>query len=137
MVAQEMDRFKSGRSAQFFVAAELTRRGYDVSLDKDSHSARLSATSPKRTSFRVQCHNRKNQEVSWVVEPFKEDKSLYFVLVVAELESPYSSPQYWTLSSSAMNKIINAYMSRNPAAKSVNVMTSDVKQYEGWTRLPQ
>jgi len=132
----EKDRMRSGRTAQYLAAAELTRRNYDATLDEDRRTTRLNATSPKGAQFTVSCRNKKSADVSWVVEPFEEDRSLYFVLVLAELEQPYSAPQYWTLKSAEMKKIVDAYMKRNPSAKSANVSTSDVQRYANWRQLP-
>lgn len=75
-------------------------------------------------------------DMSWVVERFKPDSSLYFVLVSAELGEPYAPPQYWTIPSKAMKDIFDAYMIRNPTAKSVNIYADDVTRFAGWAFLP-
>jgi hypothetical protein len=136
MATSGHDRIKSGRSAQLFVAAELTRRKCRVQFPKRTHSTGLIVESEKGVKFKVQCRNRMRSDMNWVVKRFKSDSSFYFVLVLAELEEPFASPQYWVVPSKAMKVIFDAYMIRNPSAKSVNVYPGDVQNYAGWAFLP-
>ena len=89
-------------AAQFFVAAELTRRGYLASFTLgNAPRTDLLVTSPKGVGFRVEVKGLKSRTY-WIVHPTSADAHLFYVFV-SLLKS--DAARYFVLTSQEVRKL--------------------------------
>jgi hypothetical protein len=136
-------------AGQFYVAAELSRRGYIVSFTfGNAPMTDLHATSPSKESFRIECKTLSSIRSSWMVgnpDTLPAAKDLFFVLVYVPLDD-HEAQRYYILPSGRMKAIIGT-IKRNdiergvPSAetyKSYGPKISEIKKYENaWDLFPE
>lgn len=87
-------------AAQFYAAAELTRRGYLVSLTLgNAPESDLLVRSPSGIHFEIDVKGLSSRNF-WLVQERKARADLYFILVL--VPSGGSSPMYFVMSSSEL-----------------------------------
>jgi hypothetical protein len=93
-------KYQTQWASQFYAAAELTRRGYQVAFTLgNAQDVDLMVISPKNDQFKVDVKGQAHRSF-WLVQQRKEDPKLYFMLVyVPELDKP---PCYYILSNDEM-----------------------------------
>jgi hypothetical protein len=90
-------RYKTQWSTQFYAAAELTRRGYLVSLTFGNASITdLLVQSPGGVKFTVDVKGQSKRSF-WLVQRREKDSDHYFILVY--LPPEFAAPRYFVLSS--------------------------------------
>lgn len=129
---------KSQWSGQFFVAGELTRRGYWVSIPLgNAPSTDIIAVSPKGEHFRVEVKTKTLDRYSWWIKDARVDSNLYYVLVVRGQHDYMPPPKYWVLTSYQITQILSK---KKKSGKTLQTYKSEVEVYtkEGlWTALPK
>lgn len=90
-------RYKTQWSSQFFVAAELTRREYLVSMTfGNAPVSDLLVKSPLGNHFTVDVKGQSTKNF-WLIQPRASNPSHYFILVY--LSKDYGIPRYFILPS--------------------------------------
>src|SRR5690349_12310170 len=90
-------RYKTQWATQFFAAAELTRRGYLVSLTFGNAAVTdLHVQSPSGALFTVDVKGQSNRSF-WIVQRRPKNSNHYFVLVY--LPPALATPRYFVLTS--------------------------------------
>jgi hypothetical protein len=90
-------RYKTQWSTQFFAAAELTRRGYLVSLTFGNAAVTdLLVQSPGGVKFTIDVKGQSSRSF-WLVQRREKDPDHYFILVY--LPPEFAAPRYFVLSS--------------------------------------
>lgn len=75
----EIKRYKTQWAAQFYVAAELTRRGYLVSLTLgNAPTTDLLVISPNNKQFMIDVKGQSTKNF-WIIRPRKEIENLFYV----------------------------------------------------------
>lgn len=88
-------KYQTQWASQFYVAAELTRRGYLVSLTfGNAPVADLLVVSPKQSQFMVDVKGQSTHNF-WLVQARENRDDLFFVLVY--LPKDFEQPQYFIL----------------------------------------
>lgn len=106
-MASQNIRYKTQWAAQFFAAAELTRRGYLVSLTFGNATiSDLLVQSPKGTVFTVDVKGQSNKSF-WLIQQRKPDPLHYFVLVY--LPPKFEAPRFFVLSSDELMRRRDEY----------------------------
>lgn len=87
-------------ASQFYAAAELTRRGYQVAFTLgNAKEVDLLVLTPEKKQIKVDVKGQSTRNF-WLVQRREEDPDLYFILVyIPPLEEP---PQYFILSCAEM-----------------------------------
>jgi hypothetical protein len=103
-MASQSKRFQTHWTAQFYVAAELTRRGYQVALPSvKERGTNLFVTTPDgNTQFEVEVKGLSAHSF-WLVEKRDSVANLYYVLVYLP-GNVAKSPQFFVLSGAEMMK---------------------------------
>jgi hypothetical protein len=148
----KMEKYHTQWAAQFYVAAELTRRGYLVSFTMgNAKRTDLHVENSKGESFSVQVKGAKTQKGWYVSEPKSPHGNLYYVLVYVPDEDSGSrpSPRFFVLTEAETKSVVERdvprYMekhrvSREEAEKKVQtgVAWKDANRHpERWDKLPQ
>jgi len=101
-MSRQSRKYQTQWAAQFYVAAELTRRGYLVSLTLgNAPVADLLVVSPKQHHFRVDVKGQSTKNF-WLIQRGEPCEDLYFVLVY--LPKDNESPRLFVLSSAELMK---------------------------------
>jgi hypothetical protein len=101
-MASQDQKYQTQWSAQFFAAAELTRRGYLVSFTfGNAKFADLQVTTAQGKHFHVDVKGMSTRNF-WLVKKRDARKDHFFVLVY--LPMAFAPPQYFILSSHEMGK---------------------------------
>lgn len=109
-------KYHSQWTAQFYAAAELTRRGYLVSFTLgNAPSTDLHVTSPEKRSFRVECKGMRSHSF-WIFHCDKPDDNLFFIFVYIPPE-PHL-PRYFLVQSYDAQTIAKNYSRTHPNQKS-------------------
>ena len=124
-------RDRSHKAGVYFLFAELTRRGYDVSSNDIGRNAGIPVRFAKGKDFKVICKSTDKLGQSWLVKYVKTSDRLFFVLVCAETESPFKGPIFWILSSHAMEAIYRKHMGAEERSKQMNVVPDHVSDHLG------
>jgi hypothetical protein len=134
-------RYKTQWSTQFFVAAELTRRGYLVSLTFGNAAITdLLVQSPGGAKFTVDVKGQSNRSF-WLVQRREKDLDHYFILVY--LPPEFETPRYFILSSNELMRRREEYeqqsKSRGKYRDDLGGMNwTTAFEYENcWDSLPQ
>ena len=121
-------------SGQFFVAAELTRRGYRVSFTLGTvPSTDLVAISPKGKLIKVEVKTVRKEGSSWIVRKVPKDDDLYYVLAVSRPKDNFPAPKFWILTSHEIKAILRK---RKRDGTDLQVYRSDLTDEPGWEKLP-
>lgn len=97
MASTQTLRYRTQWSSQFYVAAELTRRGYLVSLTfGNAPIADLIVQSPSGNPFTVDVKGQSSKNF-WLIQRRDHKPNHYFILVY--LPKNHGTPQYYILSS--------------------------------------
>ena len=95
-------RYRTQWATQFFASAELTRRGYLVSLTfGNAPSSDLLVQSPNGSHFTVDVKGQSNKSF-WLIQPRPSSSDHYFMLVY--LTKNGEMPTYFILSSDELMK---------------------------------
>jgi len=126
-------------AAQFFIAAELTRRGYLIALTLgNAPRTDIIVTSPSGHSFRVECKGMRSKG-AWLFKAKKGIK-LWFVFCYIP-KSGY--PDYYILSNEEASEKLEDYKRHHPNQASLDkwpgcnwkdIANEDYK--EKWDKLP-
>jgi len=101
-MGKQVTRYKTQWAAQFFTAAELTRRGYLVSLTfGNAPTSDLLVQSPTGTQFTVDVKGQSTKNF-WLIQPRDLNPNHYFILVY--LPNNLTTPRYFVLSSDELMK---------------------------------
>lgn len=93
----QLKRYKTQWAAQFYVAAELTRRGYLVSMTLgNAPKVDLLAVSLERVQFMVDVKGQATKNF-WLIKRQEARNDLFYVLVY--LPPDYSKPDFFILES--------------------------------------
>lgn len=97
-------------ASQFYAAAELTRRGYLVSLTfGNAPISDLLVQSPLGNHFTVDVKGQSSKNF-WLIQPRKPNPNHYFILVY--LPKGYEQPKYFIISSDELMKKREEYKNR-------------------------
>ena len=98
-------------ASQFYAAAELTRRGYLVSLTFGNapESDLLVHSDYSDNNFTVDVKGQSSMNF-WLIQPRKPNPNHYFILVY--LPSGYKQPKYFIISSDMLMKKREEYKNR-------------------------
>lgn len=102
-MSKQITKYKTQWAAQFFAAAELTRRGYLVSLTfGNAPISDLLVQSPNGTQFIVDVKGQSTKNF-WLIPRREPNPNHYFILVYLpnDMDSP---PRYFVLSSDELMK---------------------------------
>jgi len=122
-------------SGQFFAAAELTRRGYRVSITSgNAPSMDIVAVSAKSSQFKVEVKTVRRKGASWLVPKVPRDTDLYYILVVSRPKDEYPPPEYWILTSREIRAILQK--KKRAGLSEPQVYLSDMSDDSGWEKLP-
>lgn len=101
-MSKKNTRYQTQWSAQFFAAAELTRRGYLVSLTfGNAPISDLLIRSPNGAQFTVDVKGQSNKNF-WLIQRREQNPNHYFILVY--LPKNLDNPRYFVLSSNELMK---------------------------------
>ncbi|MFH1369777.1 MAG: hypothetical protein ABII09_00580 [Planctomycetota bacterium] len=101
-MGKQTTRYKTQWAAQFFAAAELTRRGYLVSLTfGNAPTSDLLVQSPIGTQFTVDIKGQLTKNF-WLIQRRELTPNHYFILVY--LPNNLDTPRYFVLSSDELMK---------------------------------
>lgn len=96
-MTKQSTRYKTQWTAQFYVAAELTRRGYLVSLSfGNAPVSDLLVRSPSGIQFTVDVKGQSSKNF-WLIQNRPQDSNHYFVLVY--IPPGFQTPRYFIVSS--------------------------------------
>lgn len=94
--ASQTRKYQTQWAAQFFTAAELTRKGCLVSLTLgNAQRTDLLVVSPTGTPFKVQCKGQSTRNF-WLIKRPEPENNLFYVLTYLPQNK---SPQYFILTS--------------------------------------
>ena len=101
-MAKQSTKYKTQWTAQFYVAAELTRRGYLVSLTfGNAPVSDLLVRSPSGNQFTVDVKGQSTKSF-WLIKDRPQNPNHYFVLVY--LPRDFQTPRYCIVSSNELMK---------------------------------
>lgn len=102
-MGKRITRYNTQWAAQFFTAAELTRRGYLVSLTfGNAPTADLLVQSPAGVQFTVDVKGQSTKNF-WLIRQIKPSPDHYFILVYLPSDTQ-SNPRYFIVSSEELMK---------------------------------
>jgi hypothetical protein len=142
-----MGRYETQWAAQFYAAAELTRRGFLVSFTMgNAKRTDLLVTSPEGTSFSVQVKGAKTRSGWWAEEPQSSDQHFYILVYVESClkegkEQP-AAPRFFIMNNDEVKKRVNEgkvefYTKHQRAMKNEGVGWRDALAHENkWEKLP-
>ncbi|KXH76755.1 MAG: hypothetical protein AM326_01955 [Candidatus Thorarchaeota archaeon SMTZ-45] len=127
-------------SSQFYVAAELTRRGYIVSFTMgNAPKTDLLVESPEGDTFRIQCKGQFNKS-AWLTGEVRDIKDLYytFVYVSKNVQEP---PRFFIMAAKDVKVMVQKEKERaareNLKPFSAGLLWKMPHPYEGrWDLLP-
>jgi hypothetical protein len=94
-MSSQTQKYKTQWASQFYAAAELTRRGYLVSLTfGNAPVADLLVVSPKQKHFMIDVKGQSNRNF-WLIQPREIDEELFYVLVY--LPKELAAPEFYIL----------------------------------------
>jgi hypothetical protein len=101
----QIRRHQTQWAAQFFAAAELTRRGYQVAITLgNAVFTDLMVESPNGHHFDVDVKGQSTRSF-WLIKQSKPEDNRYFILVYVPRNSK-EAPEYFIMSSKEMEKLI-------------------------------
>ena len=107
-MSRQSRKYQTQWASQFYVAAELSRRGYLVSLTLgNAPVADLLVVSPKQHSFMVDVKGQSTRNF-WLIQRREPNEDLYFVLVY--LPKDNEPPRFFVLSSTELMKRREEYL---------------------------
>lgn len=105
-MSTDRKRYRTQWAAQFYAAAELTRRGYLVSFTLgNAPVVDLLVVSPKNEHFMIDVKGLSSKNF-WLVKEHEPQDDLFYILVY--LPSDSQPPNFYIISSKEMAKEINA-----------------------------
>ena len=135
--------FNSKWTAEYLVAAELSRRGYTLAFTQGSHTPDYDLIiAPKHGAvFKIDVKGQAAKG-SWLLRPKENQDELYYVLVYAPPgEKPRPSDRFFILTQQEANDKVKAYDQAHPNQKSDipgfdfrDVATSEFE--DRWDKLP-
>ena len=94
-------RYLTQWGAQYYVAAELSRRGYLVSFTLgNAETTDLIVISPNQKHFRVEVKGQKTHNFWRFRNPKTPNDNLYYILVYLSLKKPLENPRFFILTCS-------------------------------------
>ena len=145
-MTQHSKRYRTQWAAQFYAAAELTRRGYLVSITLgNAPVVDLLVVSPSGKHFMVDVKGL-SSKTCWLIRRPEAQDDLYFVLVYIPPASgsplAYQSPDFYVLSSAEVVKELEETKSVREAAGTYRPDFEDIRykpilKYQNrWEVLP-
>ncbi|MHA1911947.1 MAG: hypothetical protein ACTSYA_09650 [Candidatus Kariarchaeaceae archaeon] len=93
-------------AGQYYVAAELTRRGYNIAFTLgNTPLTDLLVVSPTNRHLRIECKSQKSKSF-WRIKRKNANETLFYVFILI-LEDPKESPKFWIMKSIDVNKKID------------------------------
>lgn len=136
---------KSQWAAQFLVASELARRGYDVSFTMGNNTpiADLMVGSPvSGQQFWIDVKGL-TSKTAWLVTPKTQRKGLFYVLVylspLNESGKKVGTDRFFVLTQEETNALLDDYRKAHPGdkGKMLGFGFNDPRQFESaWSKLP-
>ena len=116
-----MEKYHTQWAAQFYVAAELTRRCYTVSLTLgNAKGTDLLVESPTGECFSVQVKGAKTKS-GWYVKESQSPGALFFILVYVPVGDENSPPQFFVLRKDETEGLVKedvpAYMKKHAVSR--------------------
>lgn len=111
----KISRYHTQWAAQFFVAAELSRRGYLVSLTHgNAPTADLLVESPKGIPFPVEVKGQRTKGYWLIKPPTRPLENRFYVLVFIPTENVTRpvAPRYFVMTAKEANTLRQAYRDR-------------------------
>jgi len=109
-MSKQAKRYKTQWAAQFFAAAELTRRGYLVSLTfGNTPVSDILVQSPEGHNFTVDVKGQSTKNF-WLIQRRPENPDHYFILVY--ISKKLEPPRYFVLSSNELMRRREEYRER-------------------------
>jgi len=141
MKRSHFNRYRTQWTAQFYAAAELTRRGYLVSLTfGNAPRFDLIVVSPNGTPFTVDVKGQSTKNF-WLIQPRDKNSDHFFVLIF--LPKMPECPRYFILSSDKLMDLREAYrektmLKRRYSDELGGINWSTAFEYENkWENLPR
>jgi hypothetical protein len=141
-MSQQQVKYRTQWATQFFAAAELTRRGYLVSLTfGNAPVSDLLVQSPQGVKFTVDVKGQSTKNF-WIIQRRPENPEHYFILVFLpkKLSDP---PEFFVLSSDELMRKREEYKQRMMKQGKYKdnlggINWSTARDYKGkWDNLPQ
>jgi len=118
----------SHQSGWFFVAAELSRRGYRLSIPQGKVlPAKISVSLSGGRKITVEVRAVLKEGSSWLFGEVSDDRNTYFVLVAGIREEILTQPKYWVLRSSVVKNILDQ---KAREGKTPQILKSEVHGHE-------
>lgn len=141
MSNSQTTRYKTQWSSQFFAAAELTRRGYLVSLTfGNAPTADLLVQSPSGSHFTVDVKGQSTRNF-WLIQPRDPNPHHYFMLIYLSRDN--GAPKYYIVSSDELMLKRQEYKKNSMVRRKYRdelggINWSTAFEYENkWENLPQ
>ncbi len=111
-MGSQAKKYQTQWSAQFYVAAELTRRGYLVSLTMgNAPVADLLVVSPKQTTFQIDVKGQSTRNF-WLIQRRKPTEYVGLIFVLVYLPKDFNRPRFCVLSGAELMKRRDEYEQR-------------------------
>lgn len=109
-----MGRYHTQWAGQFYVAAELTRRGYSVTLTLgNARRTDLVVISPNGTMFKVEVKALSNKNF-WIISPPPDADDHFYVLVYLPKDEA-APPQFFVMTCRETQQLRKAYEAKTKA----------------------
>jgi hypothetical protein len=115
-------------AAQFAVASELCKRGYQVALTLGNHPALdIMAVSPNGVRLDVEVKGVKSARDEWFVKPIEPREGLYYVLVIVEpvTEKRNAPNRFFVMTQQEVNAAIDRFRAEAAGRKWIDGVTQD------------
>ena len=140
-MVKQSKKYQTQWATQFYVAAELTRRKYLVSLTLgNAPVADLLVVSPSQKHFTVEVKGQSTRNF-WLIRQIEPRDNLFFVLVY--LPKNYEPPKFYILSSAELMRQREEYKRHIESTsgkyddKMGGINWSTALEYQGrWDKLP-
>lgn len=139
-----MDRYRTQWAAQFFAAAELTRRNYRVSLTLgNAPDIDLMVVSPKGAHFSVDVKGQASKNF-WLIREREPKDTHYYILVYVPCEpAKLTPPEFFIMASGDVKTHISQLREkavaggRRWAASGAGINWGTAAHYKEWRVLPE
>ncbi len=140
-MTEQTKSYRTQWAAQFFAAAELTRRGHLVALTHgNAKQADLLVISPEGKHYRVDVKGLSAPNF-WLIRHRAPEDDLYFILV--HVKKNFGAPEYYILSSTKMFDEIEQFIAlvkskgHTPSTMDEGISFGQAEKYKDrWENLP-
>lgn len=97
----KLERSQTGIASEFYVAGELSRRGYDVTVTFGNTKAIDLIIHRGTNLFKVQVKGiQTNASICWNIDKTKITPDVYFVLINLHVDKPKLKPEFFVMTGS-------------------------------------